>query len=274
MRLSWIFAVVGIAACAAGPTPRDLSNATLPTTRAYTISNMHAIGEVAPSPAVLDLLAAPDRTPADRALDEPRQAADLLTFLSVNHDMRVAELACGKGYLTELLARSVGAHGVVFGQNAPGMLVGSSAETAWRERLGRASDANVVRVDRDFIAPLPPEARGLDVVFLALPYGDLVPLGVDRDAMNHAVHLALRRGGRYVVLEETPQEGPLVTDLHALHTEESRNARREIESAGFSFGAEGRFLRDSGDPRDWDASPKAPLRGEKHNRFVLAFVKP
>jgi predicted methyltransferase len=154
------------------------------------------------------------------------------------------------------------------------MLSGSTAEAAWTARLRRASDANVQRVDRDFVDPLPPGTRNLDLVFLAIDYRDLVPFGVDRDAMNHAVHLSLRRGGRYVVLEETPREGPMLTDLHALHTEESRNARREIESAGFAFVSEGRFFRDSRDPRDWDANPHAPLRGEERDRFVLAFVKP
>jgi predicted methyltransferase len=251
-----------------------MSNASLPPTRAYVVGNMHAVQEVEPAPAVLELLAARDRAPEDRALDDSHQAAELLTFLSVAPGARVAELASGKGYLTELLARAVGPRGVVFGQNAPAMLTSPSVRSAWTARLARPADANVVRVERNFDDPLPPSTRSLDLVFLALDYGDLVPLGVDRDAMNHAVHLALRGGGRYMVLEETPREGALLTDLHALHVEESRNARREIESAGFTFVSEGRFLRDSGDPRDWDASPRAPLRGEKRDRFVLVFEKP
>jgi predicted methyltransferase len=251
-----------------------MSNASLPPTRAYVVANMHAVQEVEPAPRVLELLAARDRTPEDRALDESHQTAELLTFISVARDARVAELASGKGYLTELLARAVGPHGVVFGQNAPAMLAGSSVATAWTARLSRPVDANVVRVDRDFSDPLPQSTRSLDLVFLALDYGALVPMGVDRDAMNHSVHLALRQGGRYVVLEETPREGPFLTDLHALHVEASRNARREIESAGFRFLSEGRFLRDSGDPRDWDASPRVPLHGEKRDRFVLVFEKP
>lgn len=272
MRSTIIVTLLGLAACASAPA--DMSNAALPTTRAYTASNIHAAVEVQPTPHVLELLAAHDRTQEDHALDESRQAADLLTFLAIDDGSHVAELASVKGYFTELMARAVGPRGVVLGQNAPEMLAGTSAETAWKARLGRSSDANVVRVDRSFVAPLPPETRGLDLVFLAIDYGQLVQFGVDRDAMNHAVHLALRRGGRYVVLDETPREGPFLTDLHALHTAESRNARREIESAGFAFAAEGRFLRDSSDPRDWDANPGASKTGEKRDRFVLAFVKP
>ena len=274
MRPALLVAFAGLSSCAPGPTPRDASHAALPTTHAVMTANIHAVHDRPPEPRVLELLAAPDRAPQDRALDETRQAADLLTFLAVDPGMRVAELACGGGYFTELLARAVGPRGVVLGQNSPTMLAGSPVEAAWSARLARRSVENVVRVDRSLSEPLPTTARGLDLVFLAIDYGALVPLGVDEDAMNHAVHLALRPGGRYVVLEATPREGSRTTDLHALHTEESRHARREIESAGFAFESEGRIFRDSSDPRDWDASPLAPLRGETRDRFVLAFTRP
>jgi predicted methyltransferase len=274
MRTPFLLAFAGLVGCAVGPAPRDASHAALPTTHAVMTTNIHAVHDRPPDQRVLDLLAAPDRTPEDRALDDTRQAADLMTFLAVAPGMRVAELASGGGYYTELLARAVGPEGVVYGENVPRMLAGSPIGPIWTSRLARTSDRNVTRVDRSLDDPLPKEVRALDLVYLALDYGKLASLGVDRDAMNHGVHLALRRGGRFVVLEETPREGALLTDLRALHTEESRNARREIESAGFVFESEGRFFRDASDPRDWDASPRAPLRGEKRDRFVLAFVKP
>jgi predicted methyltransferase len=289
MRTTLFLVLASLTGCAGGRAPQDASDATLVSARAYTVTNTHVVREATPTPRILDLLAAPDRAPEDRALDEPRQAADLLTFLAPEPDMRIAELGCGRGYLTELLARVVGPHGVVYGQNAPAMLAGSPVASEWRSRLLRPSNANVVRVDRTFVDPLPQGTRALDLVFLAIDYGQLAPFGIDRDAMNHAVHLALRPGGRYVVLDETPREGKLLTDLRALHAEESRNARREIESAGFVFASEGRFFRDSSDPRDWDASPRGPRPGdprvgdprvgdsrvgEKRDRFVLAFVKP
>jgi predicted methyltransferase len=51
--------------------------------------------------------------------------------------------------------------------------------------------------------------------------------------------------------------------------------RAEIEKAGFRLRAESSFLRNPGDARDWNASPK--VAGEKRgtsDRFVLAFEKP
>ncbi len=261
------------AACAAGrPSPVDLSNATLPVSPADP-ANVHAITEVAVSPAVNAVLAAPDRTPEDRGLDEHRQSGDVLTFLGVERGMRIAQLGAGAGYTTELLMRLVGPEGLVLGQNPPGLIARTGIERPWTERLARPVNAKVTRVDRNFESPLPPETRNLDLVYLALFYHDLSTLGVDRDAMNHAVHLALRSGGRFAVLDRTPLQGPFLTNLHRLHTEESRNVRREVEAAGFQFVSEGRFLRTSSDPRDWDASEASPT-SEKEDRFLLVFLKP
>jgi len=63
------------------------------------------------------VVAAADRSEADRALDAGRKPAELLTFSGVAPGMRVADLAAGRGYTTELLARVVGDSGAVYGQN-------------------------------------------------------------------------------------------------------------------------------------------------------------
>ena len=51
--------------------------------------------------------------------------------------------------------------------------------------------------------------------------------------------------------------------------------RSEVEAAGFELAAQGDFLRNPQDARDWSPSPRAA--GERRgtsDRFVLAFVKP
>ena len=265
----WLCGLV-VAACGGAP-PRDVSNVSLSSTQAEVAHNTHAITQVQPTERVLELLQAPDRLAEDRALDQHNRPRSSSPSWASPPGMRVAELGCGGGYTTELLARAVGSTGIVYGQNAN--LHDASIERAWAARLARPANAHVVRVDRNFSAPLPEQARGLDLVDLAVDYRS-IPLGVDADAMNHAVHLALRRGGRYVVLDRTPPEGARLADLRALHTQESRGARREIEAAGFSFVSEGRFFRDARDPRDWDAIPGEKRTGEKPDRFVLVFVRP
>src|SRR5438270_5163861 len=95
-RIPWasIPLVAAAIACNAGPSPRDGSNAgPMPIhNTAAQIENVHATTEVQDSPYALAVLAQPDRSERDRALDQPRQAADLLTYLGVGPGMRVAEL--------------------------------------------------------------------------------------------------------------------------------------------------------------------------------------
>ena len=133
----------------------------------------------APAAAV----AAPDRSDADRALDAGRFPAETLAFFGIRPGMRVAELGAGGGYTTELLARVVGPTGRVYGQN-PKFILERFAEKPWSERLAKPVNARVVRVDREFDDPLPPEARDLDAVLIVLFYHDTVWLEADRARMN------------------------------------------------------------------------------------------
>jgi predicted methyltransferase len=219
------------------------------------------------------LVAAPDRTEADRALDAGRHPARTLGFLGVRPGMKVAELGAGAGYTTELLARAVGPSGVVYGQNNAGFL-GFVGE-AWKARLARPVNANVVRVDREFEAPLPPEAAGLDLVVMNALYHDTVWLKTDRAAMNRAVFAALRPGGAFVVIDSSARPGTGTADAETLHRIDEAVVKAELAAAGFQLAAEGDFLRNPQDTRDWNVSPRAA--GEKRgtgDRFALRFVRP
>jgi predicted methyltransferase len=266
-----------LASCSSGPQPRDLSNAPqypLSNTAAQ-VENEHAITEIVDSPDALAVLAQLDRTAEDRAFDDPRQAADVLTYLAVTPGMRVAELGSGGGYFTELLGRSVGRSGVVYAQNPQSLLARAPFAGAWTERLARPANARVVRDAREFSAPFPAEARGLDLVYLALFYRDLPSVGVDRRLMLANVLDALRPGGRLVTIDRaTPRLGQARVDPRVSHVEESRNERYEVERAGFHFVSEARFLRRSATPTDWDAvANDRPTPLETQDRFLLTFVK-
>jgi predicted methyltransferase len=228
-----------------------------------------------PGPAVdaAAVVAAPDRTPEDRALDAGRKPVELLAFLALRPGMKVADLGAGGGYTTELLARAVGPTGVVYAQNSKGLL-GFVGE-AWGKRLARPACSNVVRVDREFDAPLPPEATGLDVVVMNALYHDTVWLGVDRAAMNRAVLSALRPGGLFVVIDSSARAGTGTADAKTLHRIDEAVVRQEVGAAGFRLAAEAAFLRNPADARDWNSSPReAAERRGTSDRFVLAFVRP
>ncbi|MBF5042369.1 class I SAM-dependent methyltransferase [Aggregicoccus sp. 17bor-14] len=220
------------------------------------------------------LLAAPDRSEADRALDAGRKPAELLDFARVRPGQRVAELFSGGGYTAELLARAVGPEGRVYAQNSRWVLERFAAKP-WAERLQKPVMANVVRVDRELDDPLPPEAKDLDAVFSYAIYHDSVWLGADRAKMNAAVFRALRPGGIYVVVDSSARPGTGVQDVQTLHRIDEDTVRQEVQAAGFRLDDEAPFLRNPQDTRQWSASPGAA--GEKRgtsDRFVLKFVKP
>jgi predicted methyltransferase len=217
---------------------------------------------------------AADRTDEDRALDAGRRPAEMLAFYGVKPGMRVAELMAGRGYTAELLARTVGPKGTVYGHNNAFVLE-KFAEQPWTDRLTKQVNANVVRVDRELESPLPPEAKELDAVFLVLFYHDTVWMKTDRAKMNAAIFEALRPGGLYAVVDHSASDGAGVEHVKTLHRIEEKIVRSEIEAAGFELRDEASFLRNPEDARDWNASPSASgdRRGTS-DRFVLAFVKP
>ena len=216
------------------------------------------------------ILDANDRTADDRKLDRTRHPTELLTFAGVAPGMRVADLGAGLGYTTELLVRAVGPTGVVYAQNDP-RIVAQIADR-WAARLARPIDRDVVRVDRSFDDPLPPDARDLDVVVDYVFYHDTVWLQADRAAMNRAVFAALRPGGVYLVADASARAGRGVADAQTLHRIEQRVVEDEITQAGFVLAARGELWRAPADARDWDSS--SGERTGTEDRFVLRFVKP
>jgi predicted methyltransferase len=223
-----------------------------------------------PVRAIVD---APDRDPGDRELDLRRKPVELLAFLAIQPGMRVADIGAGTGYTTELLARAVGPAGKVWGQNSK-FVREKFAEKGWTERLAKPINANVVRVDREFVDPLPPEARDLDLVVNVLFYHDFEWLEVDRAAHNRAVFAALEPGGRYVIVDAHAKPGAGASESKTLHRIEESLVVAELEAAGFELSRRGDFLRNPDDTRDWNALPWVSATGVFSDKFVLELRKP
>lgn len=188
--------------------------------------------------------------------------------------MKIAELAAGGGYSAELFARAVGPSGVVYGQN-PKLILERYAEKPWSARLEKPIMKNVVRVDREFDDPLPPEAKNLDVVLMNLFYHDTVWMKVDRARMNQAIYQALKPGGVFVVIDHSAKAGTGLADVETLHRIEEPVLRAEIEKAGFKLVRESNVWRVPGDTRDWSTSPR--VAGERRgtsDRFALVYARP
>ena len=223
-----------------------------------------ACATTAPAPDYQALLAAPDRSEADRATDKRRDPLDLLKFYDLRPGMTVADLGAIGGYNTELLARAVAPGGKVYAQND------RAYASRIAERMKAPAMKNVIAVARNFDDPLPPEARNLDAVVFNFFYHDTVNMPVDRAKMNRAVFNALKKGGVYIVADHSARPGAGTADTKTLHRIEDATLRREVEAAGFQLAAEGLFLRNPQDPRTGPVF-KSPIPNDE---FVYKFVKP
>jgi predicted methyltransferase len=246
---------------------------------------------------IATVLAGPDRSDADRTNDKRRKPDQMLAFIGVRPGMVVLDLSAGGGYTTELLARSVGPTGRVYGQTAPRVdrvppaqpegaatppaplaasaAPGTTSRTAPASLAARVKNpaaGNILIVVQPFESPVPPElaSSGLDLVTLMFNYHDLGHMGVDRAAMNRAVFAALKPGGLYVLADHSGRSGTGISEAGTLHRVEESFLRAEVEQAGFKLQGEGHFLRNPSDPRDRN-TPEPP---QPKDEFVLKFVRP
>lgn len=260
-----------------------------------------------PPARIAEILASPDRSAADRTNDQRRKPAEMLAFIAIVPGITALDLSAGGGYTTELLARSIGPTGAVYGQSRPprdpsqpaprpAAPEGNANPTAApvaapatppapprpspvaladrgeKMKAAGIAAAPITALSRPFEDPVPAElADGrLDLVTLMFNYHDLGFLGVDRAKMNAAAFKALKPGGFYVIADHAGRPGTGISESGTLHRIEEAFLRKEVEAAGFRLAAEGTFLRNPNDPRDKN-TPDPP---QPKDEFVLKFVKP
>src|SRR6267143_4479527 len=71
------------------------------------------------SAQIIEILSSPDRTTADRTNDLRRKPEQMLGFIGIRPGIVALDLSAAGGYTTELLARSIGPAGKVYGQSRP-----------------------------------------------------------------------------------------------------------------------------------------------------------
>ncbi len=230
--------------------------------------------DVAILPNVKSAVDAADRAPEDRALDAGRRPDVVFSFFGIKPGMKVADLAAGGGYTTELLVRSVGPTGKVWGQNSPDMLA-KFLDKPWAARLAKPVNAGIVSSARAFEDPLPEDAKDLDAVIMVLFYHDLYWVGSDRAKMNAAIMKALKPGGIFGIVDHSGRPGTGSSEAATLHRIEEKVLVEDVTKAGFKLVESTDALREPSDARDWNASPKAAGEKRGHSdRFVLKFQKP
>jgi predicted methyltransferase len=220
------------------------------------------------TPDYAALIAAADRTDADRETDKRRDPVKLLAFTGVRTGEKVLDMGAGRGYSTELLARAVGPGGVVYGQNAPDQ--GERGKAAFEERTKTPAGRSIVALARPFDDPLPPDVRDIDLITFLFFYHDTTYMPVDRALMNRKLFAALKPGGFLVIADHSAKKGAGATVGRSLHRIEESTVRSEVEAAGFKLVAEADFLRHPEDTRDFSMQPPTKPADE----FVLKFQKP
>jgi predicted methyltransferase len=209
------------------------------------------------------LVAAPDRSDADRQTDQRRDPVKLLAFTGIVPGMHVLDMGAGAGYSTELVARAAGSTGKVYAQD-------DTRRDRFDARMKSPAMANVTYLVRPFDDPVPPDVNGLDVITFFFAYHDTANMVVNRAQMNGKLLAALKPGGVLILADHAAASGAGTSVTKTLHRIDEQTVKAEFEKAGFKLAAEGDFLRNAQDPRD-AAVFRSPVRVDE---FVLRFQRP
>jgi predicted methyltransferase len=268
-------AVLLLAACGGGQKDVDEPAVTEPATPAVT--EPAATEPTAADEQALRAAIETEQRPADdRARDAARKPYEVLRFFDIRPGMHVADLGAGGGYVSEILARTVGAEGRVYVQNSP-LVIERFAAKPLGERLARLAMPHVQRLDSE-LDELGLPTGELDAVVMVLVYHDTLWMQkgsggtADRAKMNRAIFDALKPGGVFGVIDHHAQAGSRDRDVQTVHRIDAELVEQEILAAGFVLDAESDVLRHPEDDRTKNVFDPA-LRGQT-DQFIYRFRKP
>jgi len=225
-----------------------------------------AVAQTAPDYAAI--VAAPDRSEADKKLDTNRAPAQWLKFIGAKPGMKILDIEAVYGWKAELLARAVAPGGKVYAQNTEAAF--ARVKDRLEARLKTPAAVNIVSAVRPFEDPAPTGMHDFDLVTFFYGYHDVINLGVDRAKMIKAFYDALKPGGELVVGDYSAKPGAGTSAAQTLHRSDEALTRSEIEAAGFKSSDPGDFLRVPGDTREAHSHSAA----EPVDIYALKFRKP
>src|ERR1700736_853497 len=161
------------------------------------------------APDYAALMAAADRSDADRQADKRRDPVPFLAFAGLRPGMKVFDMGAGAGYSTELDARAVGPTGTVYGQNPPDL--NERGKAAFAARLATPAMKNSVGLSRPFDDPLPADVHDLDMITFLFFYHDTTYMEVDRAEMDRILFAALKPGGMLLIADHAAKAGSDIT---------------------------------------------------------------
>jgi predicted methyltransferase len=225
-----------------------------------------AAAQTAPDYAAL--LAAPDRSEADREADKRRDPVPLLVLAAPRPGMKVLDMGAGGGYSSELMARAVAPNGVVFAQNPADL--GERAKAAVEARLASPGMKNAIADTAPFDDPIPAGVADFDLITFLFYYHDTTYMEVDRAQMNRKLFAALKPGGTLIIADHSALPGQGTSVGKSLHRIDEATLRQEVEAAGFRLVGTGDFWRNAADTHDFPSFK----RDMPVDNFVLKYEKP
>lgn len=221
-------------------------------------------------------LASPSRTADDRARDARDRPQAVLAFAGFERGDTIADIFGGGGYYSELLSAMVGPSGqVLLVNNAP---YDAYAKKDLQPRLAGDRLKNV----RYSIAPN--EALGLgegtlDGALIVMSYHDLYYVdpdngwpAIDAGGFIDQIVVALKPGGRLLIVDHAAREGSGKSDAQTLHRIEEAFAMSDFKAHGLRFVGSTDLLRNQGDDRSRNVFDAA-IKG-RTDRFVHVYRKP
>jgi len=212
------------------------------------------------------------RSADNRKLDDGRKPDAVLAFTRLRRGDAVADWGAGDGYYSELMADAVGPAGAVY---AVGIAANYDAKK-WAPVLAHHANIRPLFVPGEAQALAP---GSVDVIFAHLEYHDLYWSSAkyhypvrDVDAVVRNWFVALRPGGRVIVIDHVAAGGDPRDTAGKYHRIDPARVKADFAKAGFVLDEESAALHRDDDPHTvlvFDPS----VRGHT-DRFILRFVKP
>jgi predicted methyltransferase len=226
--------------------------------------------------AVNAALANPGRPASDRARDQARQSAAVLTFFGITPGMTVLDVFSGGGYYTEILSYLVGPKGWVVAHNNTPYLEFAKADLSTRYAPGRLPNVERIVAENNQLE-LP--ANRFDAVLMTNAYHDIYFVDeehgwakIDGPRLLAVIYQSMKPGAVLGVVDHAAAPGTSPEAGGALHRIDPDLLKREIEAAGFVFEAGSDVLRNPGD--DGTRSSFDPSIRGRTNQVVFRFRKP
>lgn len=213
------------------------------------------------------------RPAEDKARDEARKPGELLAFAEIDRGDVVGDYIMGGGYVTRLLAMSVGSEGKVYSFQPTEFISFRPEYATEQDAAVEPYPDQVVPLRGPIAAPAFPEP--LDTIITVMNLHDLfipqMPEGTSTQAIA-ALYAALKPGGTLIVVDHLAAEGGGLEAADALHRMDAALALDALTAAGFELEEESDMYARPGDPRDANVFDEA-IRGQT-DQFTWRLRKP